>query len=179
MNPVDYVQRDFGFPAIASYPAIVGSDIAGIVVSAGSNIRSNTPKSGTRVAAFASSFYQQGAPDYGAFQKYVLVPSENAVPLPDNLPFQEGSILPMAVETAWAGWYTIGITHDTQYTPVEKQAALVWGGSSSVGSAAVQSAKIVDLPSMQRLVRYIMNISRNLEQTESSTTRRVTSFLRS
>src|SRR5437764_1056724 len=31
LNPVDYFQRDFGMPPVPVYPAVIGSDSAGIV----------------------------------------------------------------------------------------------------------------------------------------------------
>ncbi|KDQ06000.1 hypothetical protein BOTBODRAFT_39851 [Botryobasidium botryosum FD-172 SS1] len=143
LNPIDHYQRDFGF-VIASYPAVVGSDLAGVVVAAGpTSVPSDELKPGTRVAAFAPCFFHKGAPDYGAFQARVLVPAANAVPLPERLSFNEASLLPMAVTTAWAGWYSIGVARDTAYTPADKKGILVWGGSSSVGSAALQTAKLM------------------------------------
>ena len=132
--------RDFGFE-IASYPAIIGSDIAGTVLSAGSSVASSAPKPGTRVAAFAPCYYKQGAPDYGALQTRVLVPTANVVPLPQAMSFNEASLLPMAVATTWAGWYSIGIARDTAYTAADKKGMLVWGGASSIGSAAIQVAR--------------------------------------
>jgi NADPH:quinone reductase-like Zn-dependent oxidoreductase len=140
INPIDWMMRETGF-MVASYPAVVGSDIAGIVVAAGSSVPDDTPKPGTRVAAFAPCFHTKGAPDYGAFQTHVLVPAVNAVPLPQRINFNEASLLPMAVTTAWAGWYSIGLPHDTVYTDADKQGILVWGGASSVGCAVVQVAK--------------------------------------
>lgn len=47
----------------------------------------------------------------------------------------------MAVVTVWSGWYSIGLPRDTAHKPADKQGMLVWGGASSVGSAAVQIAK--------------------------------------
>ena len=140
LNPIDHYQRDYGL-FVDSYPAVVGSDIAGIVVSAGSSVPSDAPKPGTRVAAFAPCFYMRGAPDYGALQTHVLVPAVNAVPLPQGMSFNQASLLPMAIMTAWAGWYTIGLARDTKYTAADKKGMLVWGGASSIGSAAVQVAK--------------------------------------
>lgn len=142
LNPIDYYMRDMGF-VIASYPAIVGSDIAGVVVSAGDSVPFDAPKPGTRVAAFAPCFFTKGAPDYGAFQEKVLVPASNVTTLPESLSFNEASILPMAVVTAWSGWYSIGIPRDTKYTAADKKGMLVWGGASSVGSAAIQTAKLL------------------------------------
>ncbi|KAF7871684.1 hypothetical protein EAF04_003791 [Stromatinia cepivora] len=138
-NPIDHYMRDHGF-VIASYPAIPGSDISGIVVAAGSSVPAAAPKVGTRVTAFAPAFFMQGDPDHGAFQKKVLVPASSVCPLPDGISFNEGAILPMAVQTAMAAWYSLGLARDTKLTPADKKGALVWGGSSSVGGAGIQQA---------------------------------------
>jgi len=142
LNPVDYFQRDLGMPPVPSYPAVVGSDVAGFVVKVGSNV-SNAPPCGSRAIAFASSYYQGGSQDYGAFQKYVLAQSEGVIALLDALSFEEGAVLPLAVLTALSGWTTIGIPLGTNYTPQDKQAVLIWGGASSVGTFAIQSAKLM------------------------------------
>jgi NADPH:quinone reductase-like Zn-dependent oxidoreductase len=142
INPVDFYQRATGL-FITKYPTILGSDIAGIVVSAGSSVPEDVPKPGSRVAAFASAFFQAGAPDYGAFQTYVVCPAVAAVQLPDHVTFSEGSLLGMAVMTSWTGWYTIGLPYDKPYTAADKKTMLVWGAATSIGSAAVQIAKLM------------------------------------
>jgi NADPH:quinone reductase-like Zn-dependent oxidoreductase len=73
----------------------------------------------------------------------VLVPAVNAVPLPPGMSFNKAALLPMAVVTAWSGWHAIGLPRDTAYTAADKQGILVWGGASSIGSAAVQVAKLM------------------------------------
>ncbi|KAF1937067.1 quinone reductase [Clathrospora elynae] len=140
LNPVDYYQRDFGMPPVPVYPAVLGSDTAGIVVKVGSEVPSG-PAPGTRVIAFATSFYQAGSPDYGAFQKYVLTQSEGVIPLPDGLSFEQGAVFPLAVMTALTAWSTVGISLDTKYSAQDKQAVLIWGGASSIGTFSIQSAK--------------------------------------
>jgi NADPH:quinone reductase and related Zn-dependent oxidoreductases len=52
LNPVDCYQRDMGM-FIEEYPAVVGSDVSGIVAKTGSSV---TLQPGTRVTAFASAF---------------------------------------------------------------------------------------------------------------------------
>ena len=141
LNPADYCQRDMGMPPVPIYPAVLGSDVAGLITKKGSNISSNDFPTGSRVIAFASSFYQDGSPDHGAFQKYVLARSEGVIPLPDALSFEEGAVFPLAVLTALTGWTTAGISLDTKYAPEDKQAVLIWGGASSVGTFAIQSAR--------------------------------------
>lgn len=142
LNPVDYAQRDLGMPPVPIYPAVIGSDAAGVVVKVGSNVTTSTaPAPGSRVIAFASSSFQNGSPDYGAFQKYALAQSEGVIALPDALSFEEGAVFPLAVLTALMAWTSIGIPLDTKHDPQDKQAVLIWGGASSVGTLAIQSAK--------------------------------------
>lgn len=141
LNPIDHYQRDHGFPPLAAYPSILGSDIAGTVLVAGSAVPSNAPKPGTRVAAFAPCFFVQGKPDYGALQTRVLVPAGNAVVLPEGIGWNEAATLPMAVGTVWGAWYSIGVARDTQFSREDRQGMLVWGAASSIGSAAVQVAR--------------------------------------
>ncbi|KAK3995175.1 chaperonin 10-like protein [Cladorrhinum sp. PSN332] len=142
LNPIDFYQRDFGLPPVPIYPAVLGSDTAGYVVKVGSNV-TNAPPVGSRVLAMASAFYQDGSPDHGAFQKFALAQSEAVTPLPDHLSFEQGAVFPLAVLTALTAWPTMGIPLTTRYTPADKQAVLIWGAASSVGTFAVQSAKAI------------------------------------
>ncbi|OTB02938.1 hypothetical protein M426DRAFT_322182 [Hypoxylon sp. CI-4A] len=140
LNPIDWKVRDIGF-AISHYPGVLGSDVGGVVLEAGSNV--NAFKPGTRVLAFAPSFFAEGAPDYGAFQQRVIIPAINVTPIPDYLSFNEAATFPMALTTTWAGLEGAGVARDTSFSPSDKQGILIWGGSSSVGSVAVQVAKIL------------------------------------
>ena len=142
LNPIDCYQRDVGFPPIPAYPAVGDSDTGGTIISTGSSVSSDAPKSGTRVSAFAPCFYMQGAPDYGALQARVLVPAVNAAPIPQGMSFTKASILPAAVTTVWYGWHTIGLPCDTAYIAADKKGMVVWGGASSISSAAIQIAKL-------------------------------------
>src|SRR4051794_39294399 len=69
LNPIDYHQRDSGFPPIPVYPTVIGCDVAGIVAKVGPNV-TTTPPPGSRVIAMATSYCHDGSPDYGAFQRY-------------------------------------------------------------------------------------------------------------
>ncbi|KAF2204949.1 putative zinc binding dehydrogenase [Delitschia confertaspora ATCC 74209] len=140
LNPIDFYQRDFGMPPVPIYPAVLGSDTAGIVAKVGSNVTTSPPV-GSRAIALASSFYQNGSPDHGAFQQYALAQAEAVIALPDKLSFEEGSVFPLGTMTALTAWTTMGISLSTQYSASDKQAVLIWGGASSVGTYAVQSAK--------------------------------------
>src|SRR4051794_30633288 len=73
LNPVDHYQRDFG-AAVTQYPTVLGSDVTGTVISVGSSVSTSFVKPGDRVTAFATGYFANSDPDYGAFQKRVIVP---------------------------------------------------------------------------------------------------------
>ncbi|KAJ5966378.1 hypothetical protein N7481_013092 [Penicillium waksmanii] len=139
LNPVDYHQRDTGF-FIQEYPAILGSDVAGVIISSGPLTRESM-KPGTRVTALASSFFNAGV-DYGAFQRRVLVPEETVAILPDG-----GAVFPLAAVTTWNGWVWAGLMPAATTSQVQVSASeegvFVWGASSSIGALAVQEAKLM------------------------------------
>lgn len=138
LNPVDYYQRDFGMPPVPVYPAVVGSDTAGIVTKVGSKV---SLPIGSKAIALATSFYSNGSPDHGAFQKYALAQSEGVIALPDSLSFEEGAVFPLALMTGLTSWTTAGVPLGSKASPAEKKAAIVWGASSSVGTFIVQAGK--------------------------------------
>lgn len=141
LNPVDCAFRDLGI-TITRWPTVIGSDAAGIVAKVGSNVREGL-QVGSRVMAFASGYYHDSDPDYGAFQEYALARKEGVLALPGTMSFEQGASMPLGLFTALAGWISIGVSllntkHDAQD---EKEAVLIWGGASSVGTFAIQSAK--------------------------------------
>ncbi|KAI9668065.1 MAG: putative secondary metabolism biosynthetic enzyme [Bathelium mastoideum] len=139
LNPLDILQRDVGF-VVGSYPAVVASDVGGIVLKAGPSVPPDAPKVGSRVTAFANNFYSQASPNYGALQTRVLVRASMACAIPDGVSSNEAATLPMQVGTTWSGFYSIGIPR-SGFEASAKQGLLVWGAASSVGCGVVQAAK--------------------------------------
>ena len=76
--------------SVLSGSAVPGSDIAGIVVSAGSSALSDALKLGTRGAAMGACFVAQGNPYNDALQAYAIVPATNTVSLPAENELQRG-----------------------------------------------------------------------------------------
>jgi NADPH:quinone reductase-like Zn-dependent oxidoreductase len=142
-NPVDQYMRDTG-SFVRGYPAVFGVDASGVVLEVGSAVpQSAGLKAGTKVAALCDSFKAGGHPDRGAFQKKVLVDWGNCARMSDWISFTEAAKLPLAVVTAWNGFRSIGIPRDTHFAKDDKKGLLVWGASGSVGSNALQIAKIM------------------------------------
>ncbi|KAJ6164531.1 hypothetical protein N7470_003203 [Penicillium chermesinum] len=139
-NPVDMAQRDVGL-FIAAYPAISGSDVAGTITLTGPGVSS--VQIGDRVTAFASAFFAQGNPDYGATQEYVLVAETVLTPLPASWSFVEGCVLPMATFVAWSAWTYAGVPREVDEGALKGEGVLVWGASSSMGAFGVQVARLM------------------------------------
>jgi NADPH:quinone reductase-like Zn-dependent oxidoreductase len=121
---------------------ILGMDIAGTVVAVGAKV--TTYKAGDRVAAIAPGAITGNQAGAG-FQLYTIVPEGFAARIPDNLPFTNAVVLPLALATAASGLFELqylgidvpAVTPSTTMVNQNK-AILVWGGSSSVGSCAIQ-----------------------------------------
>ena len=104
-------------------PFTVGCEFAGEVVQAGSGARLSA---GERVAGIGAS---------GAFAEYVLVGARQALPLPDELPFEQAAAMPMNVLTA-----DFALAHRGGL--VGGETVLVHGAAGGLGVALVQRAKL-------------------------------------
>ncbi len=66
-----------------------------------------------------------------------------ACPIPDAMRFEDAAVLPLAVSTASCGLFQtdqLGLRYPTADAEPTGQVVLVWGGSTSVGSNAIQLA---------------------------------------
>ena len=141
INPVDWKMRDSGF-RMPALPTVLGSDVAGIVQAVGPDVTRFKP--GDRVAGFAS-ILATGDADNGALQTYTRCEEYLVVGIPGRMGFQEAALLPMAIVTSgFAIFWHIGVPRRVPATPkqplVDGASMLIWGGASSMGSAAIQIA---------------------------------------
>ncbi|KAI1281073.1 GroES-like protein [Xylaria sp. FL0933] len=151
LNPVDGYMRNMGL-FIPTYPTTVGLDIAGLVLEVGDNVPTGDADDDgvvfqpgiTRVAGYGASLWKSCDPDYGSFQERCIVPWQHAVPLPESVSWNQAATLPMAVEVGLNAWDTLGILRGGEgWTSPSKEALLIWGASSSVGTMGVQSARLL------------------------------------
>ena len=78
------------------------------------------------------------------FQQYTRVPANMAAPIPDNLGFNDTVVLPLSVACAAAALYensNLGLTLPEKSIKETGNTILIWGGSSCVGSSAIQLAR--------------------------------------
>ncbi|GAQ11616.1 uncharacterized transporter mfs2 [Aspergillus lentulus] len=171
LNPADTYMRDQGL-FIPAYPTVIGFDMSGLVLEVGDNVPTSFRPGITRVAAYAASVWKSCDPDYGAFQERCLAPWQHAVPLSDeSISWNEAATLPVAVEVALNAWDAIGVARagageatasasvsaDSTGTDIntnagklksinimeKREALLIWGASSSVGTMGVQTARLL------------------------------------
>jgi len=144
VNPVDWIVQDIGrmiFPWIKP-PFVLGSDLAGEVVHVGSDVSRFSV--GDRVLAHAGGIDKsRNSAAEGSFQDRTLVLERMTSPIPATMSYQDAAVLPLGLSTAACGLFQqdhLGLAHP-RATPVPTgQTVLIWGGSSSVGSNAIQLA---------------------------------------
>ncbi|KAJ9605064.1 hypothetical protein H2200_010454 [Cladophialophora chaetospira] len=142
MNPIDWMQQYGAYPP-GPLPRILGNDIAGEIVEVGEGVTQF--KKGQRILGHCTAL-NTDEPKHGSFQEYSVAPAFGCAEIPDNMKYEDACVLPLAISTA-----ALGLFHKDQLgldLPGAEQkgslgsseAVLVWGGSSSVGTAAIQLA---------------------------------------
>jgi NADPH:quinone reductase-like Zn-dependent oxidoreductase len=80
---------------------------------------------------------------HGAFQKYTVVPKHAVAELPYSITTSRGVVLPLGISTAAAGLYQkdfLNLPFPLEKPEKQDRTVIIWGGSSSVGSCAIQLA---------------------------------------
>ncbi|MCW5720360.1 MAG: NAD(P)H-quinone oxidoreductase [Devosia sp.] len=125
INRPDVSQRRGVYPPPPGVTDILGLDLAGTIIEVGEGV--TRWKVGDRVCCLV-----QG----GAYAQYCSVPQEQVLPIPDGFDFIQAAALPEIFFTAWNNLLLHG-----RMQPGET--LLVQGGTSGVGMAAIQIAKLV------------------------------------
>lgn len=125
VNRPDVQQRRGLYPPPAGTTDIPGLDAAGRIVALGNGVEGL--KAGTAVCALTNG---------GAYADYVIVPAVQCMPVPEGLSFIEAASLPEALFTAWNNVIWLGRLG-------MGETLLVQGGTSGVGLAAIQMAKLL------------------------------------
>ena len=145
LNPFDGVVQTLGSMVTPwlTYPAILGSDVTGEVVAVGASVSRFKP--GDRVLGLALGIDRlANRATEGGFQNYVILRQEAATAIPGSISFERAAVLPLAVATAACGLFLddqLGLrTPSLEHPEPISKTVLIWGGSTSVGSAAIQLA---------------------------------------
>lgn len=142
LNPVDWKIQKYG-AWIENYPAILGSDIAGVVEALGDDVSGFA--TGDRV------FFQGGwTNETSGFQQYTLANHKLVSKIPANITTDEAATIPVAIAAAAVGLYLskpygAGLTAPLDSESLGKDAGkpiVIIGGATSVGQYVIQLAKL-------------------------------------
>ncbi|XP_027073907.1 2-methylene-furan-3-one reductase-like [Coffea arabica] len=133
LNPIDFKRMGGSFKATDSpLPTVAGYDVAAVVVRVGSKVKEF--KVGDEV--YGDIHEQAHHPkDCGSLAEYTAVDEKVLALKPKNLSFAEAASLPLAVQTAYGGLESAGLSAG--------KSLLVLGGAGGVGSFIIQLAKHV------------------------------------
>ena len=136
INPCDAMLQDKEFPI--KYPVILGQDIAGVVELVGSKAAGQFQK-GDRVFGFTFN---------NGFQEYAPVSIDYVAKIPNDLPYTDVCVFGLACTTSayalFASQY-LGLPLPKFDSEPTGKSLLVWGGSSALGSNAIQLATAAGL----------------------------------
>ena len=139
INPCDGLVQQTGM-FVKQWPFILGCDVAGTIEEVGPNVTHLKP--GDRV--LSSTQGVGGPPEQAGFQKYTLSSADVVSKIPDSLSFEQACVLPLSLLTAGTCFYLenhIGLALPSVDAKDQDAYVFVWGGSSSVGSTAIQLAR--------------------------------------
>jgi putative PIG3 family NAD(P)H quinone oxidoreductase len=123
INRPDVLQRKGVYPPPRGVTDIPGLEVAGEVVRVGSGV--TDPAVGARVCALVAG---------GGYAEYVAAPAVQCLPVPGTLSMEEAGAVP---ETFFTVYYNLFMRARLQ----SGETVLIHGGSSGIGTTAVQLAK--------------------------------------
>ena len=123
INKPDILQREGEYPAPKDASDILGLEVSGEVVELGKETKNI--KKGDKVCALVSG---------GGYSEYCIAPYTQCLPIPKSLSFEEASAVP---ETFFTVWFNLFIRSKIK----KNQKILIHGGSSGIGTTAIQFAK--------------------------------------
>jgi len=128
INPGDVKKRHDKFGVGMLYPRVIPhSDGAGVIDEVGNKV--SRSRIGERVWCFGAQSYRP----FGTAAEYVVVPTDQAVPLPARVSFEQGACLGIPGITAHRAVHVAG--------PVRGRTVLIQGGAGTVGQCAVALAE--------------------------------------
>lgn len=123
VNRADILQRRGVYPPPPGASEILGLEIAGEVEKP-----AGSWKKGNRVMAVVAG---------GGYAQLATVPAVQALPIPDDLSYEQAAAIPEAFETAYLFLFMLGKLK-------RGEVALIHAGGSGIGSAAIQLARAAD-----------------------------------
>jgi len=124
INRPDIMQRQGLYPPPKNASDIPGLEVSGTIVKVGSNV--SHLKLGDKVCALLTG---------GGYAEYCLATADLCLPIPDHFDFIQAAAIPETFFTVWSNLF------DRAHL-VSGESLLIHGGSSGIGTTAIQLAKV-------------------------------------
>jgi NADPH2:quinone reductase len=132
-------------------PEIPGLEVSGTIVDIGPEANSPDAKTGPEALPANAPGFRKVTSRWkpgdqvcalvtgGGYAEYVAVPAGQCLPIPKGWSLEEAATLPETIFTVWLNAFQTGRLKPGEHF-------LVHGGSSGIGSTAIQLAKALDIP---------------------------------
>ena len=148
INPIDHILQTHGtalaFPWL-KYPLVLGADVTGTIVEIGDavgNFSIGDRVLGQCLGTDKAHVDKQNAE--AGFQEYCVLRAHMSSKIPETLSFEQACVVPLGLSTASCGLFQkdhLGLELPKPGKVIPKsRTVLIWGGSTSVGTSAVQLA---------------------------------------
>lgn len=133
LNRADLLQRKGHYPPPPGASLLPGMEVSGIIEAVGPGQRDGDDwKPGSRVCALLPG---------GGYAEYAVADAGSCLLVPESVPLADAAGLPEAVFTVWANLFAQAPGQHTSARVVAGERLLVQGGTSGIGSMALQMAK--------------------------------------
>lgn len=123
LNRADLLQRKGNYPVPDGASEILGLEMAGVV-----------EKVGSRVKRWQAGDFVFSLLPGGGYAEFCTVPADMAMPIPENLSFEEAAAIPETFLTAYQALKWVGEVQN-------KETVLIHAAGSGVGTSAIQLCK--------------------------------------
>ena len=124
VNRPDIIQRQGNYPAPPGHSKILGLEVSGVIEKVGNNVKKFLV--GDKVGALVNG---------GGYAEFCKADECSVFHIPKNISFNEAACIPECFFTAWSNIVMRGKLK-------KKQKILIHGGTSGVGIASIQIAKL-------------------------------------
>lgn len=143
INPIDHMLPIVGAFQHLKWPFVVGSDSAGDVVEVGSGV--TRFRVGDRVVGQAIGYDEHvNNSAESSFQQFTILREAMTARIPDRTTYDQACVLPLGIGTAASALFQADALALQRPSPTikshDKGVVIIWGGSTSVGSCAIQLA---------------------------------------
>jgi len=126
VNRPDIIQRQGNYPAPPGHSKILGLEVSGIIEKVGNKVKKFLV--GDKVGALVNG---------GGYAEFCRAHENSVFHIPKNISFNEAACIPECFFTAWSNIILRGKLK-------KKQKILIHGGTSGIGIASIQIAKLFD-----------------------------------